>query len=306
VNKPSFVDELDLHALVDGELDPDKRRKVEDHLLQHPHDAALVESWRRQNAALRAAFDDIATEPAPLSLRGVAQRAEPTPLGQGPIETGAVHWGRPGGSARVRRLDEARRGRSRQGLLSSVLTLAAGAAVAAAGFFAVFGTSRAPTPQTSRPAAVTAMQGFVDRAALSYAAFAQDARPVEIDAARRGELLATLQSRVGFGFAPDLSTLGWRLLGGRVAPGLYAPAGLLFYENAAGVRILLYGERVSGAAAAPAPAARAAVGLAAVEWRATGLAFVLIGAFDAEALLATAERAAADIAAAAPREATPR
>lgn len=304
MNKPSFVEELDLHALVDGELDPDKRRKVEDHLLQHPHDATLVESWRRQNAALRAAFDDVAAEPAPLSLRGVAQRAEPTPIGQGPIETGAVHWGRPGGTARVRRLEDARKAQKRRSLISSLLTLAAGAAVAAGGFLAFFGASPAPQPQLPpQPAAVTTTQGFVERAALSFGTFAQERRPAEIEAGKRGELLATLQNRVGFGFAPDLSSLGWRLLGGRVVPGLAAPAGLLFYENAGGVRILIYGEPVSGGVAAPAVAPRSAPGLVAIEWRASGLAFVLTGAFDAEALQATAERAASEIAASAPKEA---
>ncbi|PPD08828.1 MAG: anti-sigma factor, partial [Methylocystis sp.] len=96
----ALIEEADLHALVDGELDPERRRKVEDHLLQHPEDAALVEGWRRQNAALRAAFEPVALETPPLSLREAAARPPAPPAGQGPIETGAIHWGRPGAAPR--------------------------------------------------------------------------------------------------------------------------------------------------------------------------------------------------------------
>ena len=104
---PPSVQEADLHALVDGELSAERRRDVEDHLSRHPEDAALVEGWRRQNAALRAAFEPVARETPPLSLRNAAVRnAAP---GAAPIETGAIHWGRPSGPSRsVRRLDEAR------------------------------------------------------------------------------------------------------------------------------------------------------------------------------------------------------
>lgn len=56
------VEEADLHALVDGEISAERRRKIEDHLLQHPEDAAQVENWRRQNAALRALYAPVAKE----------------------------------------------------------------------------------------------------------------------------------------------------------------------------------------------------------------------------------------------------
>ena len=62
MNTPFSVVEEDLHALVDGEISVERRRQVEDHLLQHPEDAALVDNWRRQNAALRAAFEPVAQE----------------------------------------------------------------------------------------------------------------------------------------------------------------------------------------------------------------------------------------------------
>ena len=128
---PPSVQEADLHALVDGELSAERRRDVEDHLSRRPEDAALVEGWRRQNAALRAAFEPVARETPPLSLRNAAVRN--AAAGAAPIETGAIHWGRPSGPSRsVRRLDEARESRRKRAFLSTAAALLVGAALAGA------------------------------------------------------------------------------------------------------------------------------------------------------------------------------
>jgi len=282
----ALIEEADLHALVDGELDPERRRKVEDHLLQHPDDAALVEGWRRQNAALRAAFEPVALEPPPLSLREAAARPPATPVGQGPIETGAIHWGRPGAAPRPPRpLDDIRASRRRQAVASTLLTLIAGAAVAALLFLA----SR---PPAQGPALPIAAASYAARAGLTYATYIVDARPVEIDAGRRGELLAWLQERVGFSRAPDLSGVGLRLLGGRVAPGVARPAAFLVYERDDGARVGLYFERADAVAA---PSGQRGQGVSAIEWRAGGFAFVLVGALAPDAMQAAAETAAAAV-----------
>lgn len=285
----AFIDEADLHALVDGELDSERRRKVEDHLLQHPEDAALVEGWRRQNAALRAAFEPVALEMLPLSLRDAATRIPAA--AQGPIETGAIHWGRPGASRPVQRLDELRANRRRQAIVSTMLTLLAGAAVAGLAALVFAGRGEPPRP----PVATVAAQGYAARAGLTYATYVSDARPVEIDISRRGELVAWLQERVGFSKAPDLADLGLRLIGGRVAPGVAWPAGLLIYERADGARVGLYVERAE-APGAPQPP-RPGQAVTAVEWRAAGFAFVLVGPLAADEMQAAAERAAAAVAA---------
>lgn len=271
----ALIEEADLHALVDGELDPERRRKVEDHLLQHPEDAALVEGWRRQNAALRAAFEPVALEPPP-------------PAGQGPIETGAIHWGRPGAVPRpARKLDDIRASRRRQALASTLLTLVAGAAVAVAAL--LFLASR---PPAQRPTLTIAATSYATRAGLTYATYALDARPVEIDAGRRGELLAWLQERVGFSRAPDLSGVGLRLLGGRVAPGVSAPAAFLIYQRDDGARVGLYFERADAGAA---PSGQRGQGVSVIEWRAGGFAFVLVGSLPQNVMQAAAETAAAAV-----------
>jgi anti-sigma factor RsiW len=287
VSPPStFVDETDLHALVDGELDPDHRRRVEDHLLLHPGDAALVEDWRRQNAALRAAFEPIALETPPLSLRTAATRA--AAQSQGPIETGATHWGRPSGTPRPRRIEDLRVRQRRQAALISALLLVSGLALAGLAAF-VFADGRSDAPRAPAPTAFS--QGYVSRAGLTYATYTVDAHPVEFDATRRDELADRLKTRVGFSRIPDLSGQDLRLLGGRIVPGVSGPAGFLIYERADGGRVGLYFERAVFAAAPPAP--RGGFGVTAIEWRAADFAFVLVGPLPPDAMQAAAERAAA-------------
>ena len=281
------IEESELHALVDGELDSDLRRKVEDHLLQHPEDAAVVEAWRRQNAALRAAFGHVAHEPAPLALRTAAAR---NVAAQAPIETGAIHWGRPSSSARPRRLDDLRASRRKQAIVSSLLTLLAGAVVAGVAILAFTGPNTPPAQRL----ATTAAEGFVARADVAYQTYAASPRAVEIEAAQEADLLSWLRERAGVAVAPDLSPLGLRLVGGRVTPGVALPAGLALYENDGGARVALYFERAAAHVAAP-QAPRASPGLTAVEWRGPGVAFVLIGPLGPEAMQAAAERAAAEI-----------
>ncbi len=50
----SAITQDDLHAYVDGALDPAARARVEVHLQRHPEDGEKVEAYKRQNEALRA------------------------------------------------------------------------------------------------------------------------------------------------------------------------------------------------------------------------------------------------------------
>ena len=232
------IEEVDLHGLVDDEISAEQRHKVEEHLLRHPEDAALVENWRRQNAALRAAFEPVAQETPPLSLRNAAVRN--AAAGAPPIETGAIHWGRPSGSSRsMRRPEEGRESRRQRSIFSVAAALLVGAAVAGA---AVLVLAR-PTLPSAGNGPLTLAQGYVDRADVSYLTYAPDRRPMEFDGEHRGDLASALRQWVGLGFIPDLSSVGLRFLGGRIAPGLKSPAGFLLYEKPDGARVALYFER---------------------------------------------------------------
>ena len=59
------ITEADLHAFLDDEIGPERRAKVVEHLEQKPLDAALLDTWRAQNEALRGAYARIAREPVP-------------------------------------------------------------------------------------------------------------------------------------------------------------------------------------------------------------------------------------------------
>lgn len=65
------VTEQALHAYVDGLLDADARAVVEAHLAAHPDDAARVQAYQAQNAALRAAFDPVLEEPVPVRMKRI-------------------------------------------------------------------------------------------------------------------------------------------------------------------------------------------------------------------------------------------
>lgn len=73
----SAIQEDDLHAYVDGALDPARRQAVEAWLAAHPEDAARVADWLEQNRALHMAFDCVLNEPLPIELVRAASARRP-------------------------------------------------------------------------------------------------------------------------------------------------------------------------------------------------------------------------------------
>lgn len=92
----------------------------------------------------------------------------------------------------------------------------------------------------SRPP--TGIDALAREAAASHAVYALDQhRPVEIGAAQRGELTRWVSNRLNRPVAaPDLSPLGYRLLGGRLVAGPHGAAALFVYESPGGKRLTLY------------------------------------------------------------------
>src|ERR1700730_7129971 len=62
------VSEVELHGFVDGDLDRGRREAVQAFLAASPEDAARVETWRRQNETIRAAFAPVESGPLPWCL----------------------------------------------------------------------------------------------------------------------------------------------------------------------------------------------------------------------------------------------
>lgn len=64
----SMISENDLHAYVDGALDPARLAEVEAHLAADQEAARRVAAWRRQKEGLHALFDPVLAEPVPARL----------------------------------------------------------------------------------------------------------------------------------------------------------------------------------------------------------------------------------------------
>jgi anti-sigma factor RsiW len=82
---------------------------------------------------------------------------------------------------------------------------------------------------------------FARQAALTHVLYASDAsRPVEIWAAEEQRLVSWLSKRLAFPLhAPDLNSVGFSLVGGRLVAGNEKPGALFMYENADRQRISL-------------------------------------------------------------------
>lgn len=63
------IDDVELHAYVDGQLDPARRARIEERLREEPETAERVQAYRRQNEMLRALYDPALSEPVPVSWR---------------------------------------------------------------------------------------------------------------------------------------------------------------------------------------------------------------------------------------------
>ncbi len=68
------LEESELHAYIDGQLDPLRLAEVEAWLAAHPDDAARVAVYRQQNAALHALFDPVLNEALPQELQAPERR----------------------------------------------------------------------------------------------------------------------------------------------------------------------------------------------------------------------------------------
>jgi anti-sigma factor RsiW len=82
---------------------------------------------------------------------------------------------------------------------------------------------------------------LAQEAATSYAVYAPDARrPVEMVAAQRIELVSWASQRLGYPVAvPDLSSAGFRFLGGRLIATEHGPGLLLMFDNGKGTRLAM-------------------------------------------------------------------
>ena len=210
-----LVTEADLHALVDGQLTPERQREVQEYLSRRPEEAERVDSYRTQKHELRALFDPVLGEALPARLQRAARPQTPwylQRLAAGvaiAVISGAAGWG------------------LRSGTLPAEGSLA----------------QRAPATIT-----LASATGFAQRAAVAHAVYSPDARrPVEVSAEHEDQLVAWLSTRMGTPMKPPhLQALGYTLDGGRLLPGGQGPVAQFMYHDPAGTKLTLYVSREIG------------------------------------------------------------
>lgn len=204
-DKPVTEDEL--HAYVDGLLPDDRKEAVATWLAANPDAAALVAAWRAQADAVRARYGAVSQEPVP-------ERLQLDRIIAGDIMA-------------------ARRGSRPFRIMAAAAVLLAFVGGAAAGWAA-------------RGAPDRALSGFDQMTAQAldaYKLYVVEVRhPVEVPGAEAAHLRQWLSKRVGYELRiPDLSSLGLKLVGGRLLPGPTGSAAAFYmYENAAGDRYTIY------------------------------------------------------------------
>jgi anti-sigma factor RsiW len=67
------ISEDDLHAYVDGDIEPVRRLDIALYLARHPEEAARMEVFRAQREAIHALFDDCLHQPVPRRLRSIVR-----------------------------------------------------------------------------------------------------------------------------------------------------------------------------------------------------------------------------------------
>jgi anti-sigma factor RsiW len=245
------ITEGDLHAFVDEALGPERRIEVAGHLANHPELAQRVQSYRRQRGELRAALAPVAEEPIPPELH----------------------------LARMIKAHRTSRTARWQAAAAAVLILGIGGA----GGWTLRSVFQPPR---------AGIGALAQEATDSYAVFAPDrVRPVEIMATDRSELIQWASQRLSRPVAvPDLSTSGYRFIGGRVIATAHGPAVLFMYDDDHGTRLVLLSRDM--AIDKNAPMAQHSRGLiTGFAWADKGIGYSLVGHISSQLLHSLADEA---------------
>lgn len=209
---PNPIGEDDLHAYIDGRLDPDRRRDVDRHLLADADLRARIERQAADAAALRRAAASRLQEPIPASLRLSEIRLR--------------HQNR-SGAARFRQL------------AAAVAIFAAGGVIGAALTRQDPPVIIARAPMADAVAAYRAFSTSIDRA-------------IEVPAAQMAVLTSLvsrhLQHQVD---VPDLSGIGLTFRGGRLLASDEGPGGMFIYAGPNGESVAVYIKTLADGRRAP-------------------------------------------------------
>lgn len=222
------MNEAELQAWVDGRLPPDRQAAVERYLAEHPAEAARLQAYREQNAALHTLFDDILAARVPDALHPPGPGAESAATAHGAAAAGRNRpaWAVPAWRRMAAMLAVA--------VGAGVIGGAAGWTLRGAGTDAGAGSAASGAAQT--------LAALPRQAAIAHAVYTPEVKhPVEVGADQQQHLVAWLSKRLGKQLRPpQLAKQGYELVGGRLLPGDTGPVAQFMYADASGQRLTLY------------------------------------------------------------------
>ncbi len=288
------VSDEELHGFVDGEIEGERRAAIADFLASSPVDAARVESWRRQNEIIRAAFARVEGEPA-LSFASLPPPAAKNILASRLLSGGEEQSQNDAARTKIWASAVVKFWRDRRQARWLIGAFAGGMIAATLGAWIFFDRSHLPTAGALDTAAPAADDIFVQRTQSALLAFApqKPANAAGIAPLSRQPSQAAL-------VVPNLSAAGLTLVGVRVAPG---PAGgmfCFFYAKNDDSPVGLCAERDEGSGAPGFHAAGRAsssspASSAAIVWRQNNAKYALAGALPEAELRNLAARINAEV-----------
>ncbi|MBB3963337.1 anti-sigma factor family protein [Rhizobium metallidurans] len=207
------VTEADLHAYTDGLLPEPDRPRIEAWLRDNPDDAAKIADWQAQNAGIKAMFSGY-DKGRPGDADMIGDRVGGSPA--------LSPWSRRLGA-----------------VAAAIVVFAAGTL---AGHYG-------PALFERPPLQLTAQETFPKEARNAFLVYASEVRhPVEVFANEEAHLATWLGKRLAIENlkVPDLKSLNYNLVGGRLLPVDGKPGAMFMYENQAGERLtVLVGRNAS-------------------------------------------------------------
>ncbi|MEZ2127124.1 MULTISPECIES: anti-sigma factor [unclassified Sinorhizobium] len=195
------VSEADLHAYADGLLSEPDRARVEAWLRDNPDDAARIAEWQTQNESIRTLFAGYETSKA----------------------------------SDILLFDD---GKGREAIWKSRLATAAAAVILFA--LGVVSGHYGPALFEKPELQLASSETLPKEAQSAFLVYASEVRhPVEVFANEEAHLAAWLGKRLAIPNlkVPDLRSLDFRLVGGRLLPVDGKPGAMFMYENQAGERL---------------------------------------------------------------------
>ncbi|KQV82080.1 anti-sigma factor [Rhizobium sp. Root1220] len=195
------VAEADLHAFADGQLEGNERSRIEAWLKENPDAALQVSEWQAQNAGIRAIFAGYERQ----NKTDIALVAPP----------------------------------HRKAAWPRRAAVAAAAMIAAFGFGVIsgqYGLALFEKPELQ----LAEFETFPKEAQNAFLVYAGEVRhPVEVFANEEDHLATWLGKRLAIPDlkVPNLQTLGFHLVGGRLLPVDGKPGAMFMYEDQGGERL---------------------------------------------------------------------